>query len=244
VCSDTGAAQRRWLNPEPSNSYSFQAGAINWHAAIEREGLADAPLCLETEFGKADQREYPELIRAIDDPTISAASRDAALSWMLPPKPLGCEIPIADPDERPSAKAKREPVAREPPPHANWAEHLCYALKTKPVSALRARTLTEIAGKKVPSRIDRQVTKMIAHDVTLGQPGRVGQKSVSTMRTILMSDDATQCALADFRSRMRPRPPLNAIREHLAFCRRWKPNASGQAAHHRQTLGGHLLMAA
>lgn len=96
-------------------------------------------------------------------------------------------FPVTD---EPTKPVLAEPTDREP-----WPAHLLVALFTKSMRDLRGKSLTEIASKKVPRRITENE---IAMALNRTKPNR---KSIQKMGLILMSEDATSAAVAEWKLR-------------------------------------------
>lgn len=163
----------RW----PEDTLHLQAQ--RWRAA-HNSGLDPAPLRYCCELGTA-----PEPDSVVDLGEIRRAMHRKRSGSMHAVR----TAPYVAPDE-PEKPVLAEPTDREPA-----VAHLLHALFTKPVSDLRGKNLTEIAGKKVPKRITENEIEMALYCT---KPNR---KSIEKMTTILMSESATAAAVATFKLR-------------------------------------------
>lgn len=234
--ADLGAPNRprHWANPRPSKIESYVAAAKAWNKTCELTDPLDEiePLTLDEKYGESDRRQARETGKLTESITSEWARRAAA---PIPRAEKSIrKIGIKPPRKIRSAKALRPALERSPPAAASWALHLCHAILTRSEADLRDRSLTEIARKKVPARISKEVVQVILSDCAIGQPGRKHQRSIRSMAKILLSPTATAHELEAWRirtappiepeppPRVRPRPLLSAIQAQLDFFRAWK----------------------
>ena len=113
-------------------------------------------------------------------------------------------------DQRPIVAPPDPPKPELVPPSADapWPDHLLHALLTEPESKLANRSLSTIAGRKVPQRIDQGVIGMVLAKTTAGHPGP-GQRSTKTMGRLLLCSDDTAREVAAWRARPEKPEPLD-----------------------------------
>jgi hypothetical protein len=122
-------------------------------------------------------------------------------------------------------KAEPKPVLPEPSKREPWAAHLVRNLLTKSDRELSKKSLSEIAGKKVPQRIDREVLAWILDTATAGHPGPF-QRSIASTVAILLSEANTAQEVAAWQQRKttpRPVPTIEQLAPMFQRLRNWKP---------------------
>lgn len=162
----------RWRWPHDSLHLQAQRWRAEWNA-----GSTPAPLRCSVDLG------VPPAAEAVPD------SRELghAMHYLR-------VAPVAVTDE------PTKPVLPPPSERATWAEHLLVALFSKSERELANKSLTEIASKKVPTRITRDAIEMALHCTSATGAGG-HRKSIQKMGLILMSEDATSAAVATFKLR-------------------------------------------
>jgi hypothetical protein len=92
------------------------------------------------------------------------------------------------------------PNLEQPDDRDPWSYWLIWGLLCKSETAMTNKSLSDVAGKRVPSRIDRETIAMILDVCAHGKPGP-GQRSIANMARILLSADDTAAELACWRAR-------------------------------------------
>lgn len=172
-----------------------------FHAArsdVHRHANCQLPWYLESRYAKPRRRWMSEPALLVDRP--------ADLKKM----------PGLHTRRRIVSQPKQAPARAQPPPldgllqafparSLRWAVRLVHALMSQSESELDGKTLTEIAGQRVPKRISRDVVAMVLDTTAARKPGKTGKRSIVTMAGILLVADKTADALAEWRARA-PQP--------------------------------------